>query len=108
MGNVQGGNENGARAHDEEHGAMRKRTRQRHEKGDRGNKGSATINEQVAMSTEQEATVKEPGQAARGMRQAASGTVLGLTAMGHGISGKRHCFGTNGNGARDKRQAALF
>jgi hypothetical protein len=35
------------------------------------------------MSTEQEATGKE-----------------------HGTSGKRHCFGINGNGARNKRQRA--
>jgi hypothetical protein len=43
MGNAQGGNEKGARALDEEHGIMRKRARQRHEKGDRGNERSATM-----------------------------------------------------------------
>jgi hypothetical protein len=46
MSNVQGGNENGARALDEKHGTMRKRARQRHVR-----KGTeATSKAQRAMS----------------------------------------------------------
>jgi hypothetical protein len=46
MSNVQGGNENGARALDEKHGTMRKRARQRHMR-----KGTeATSKAQRAMS----------------------------------------------------------
>ncbi len=134
MRNAQGGNENGARALDEEHGTMRKRARQRHEKDERGNEPSATSNEQVAMSTkqeatgkdpgqtgnersatsneqvamstEQEATGKDPGQTARSMEQASSGTVLGQAAMGNVTSGKRHGTGGKGHcfGTRDKEK----